>query len=189
MKDINLSPMLDIDLVLVPTDFSESAARALAHARELAVTHGARLDLLHVVEEAVFPSIYGAGAAALSENAPALEDRAKASLDRLASELGAEGVEHGFGCHVKQGVAAAEVVRFAEDHDVDLIVMGSHGQSALERVLVGSVADRVIRTALCPIFLVQTFGKSLLPTPESEGPSASEDRGPEGGSERSESGA
>lgn len=155
--------MLDVDIILVPTDFSEPAALALAHARELAETHGARLDLLHVVEEPVFPSIYGAGAAALSGHVPSLEERAEAALDKLAAELGAPEVDSGFGCHVKRGTPANEIVRFAEDHDADLIVIASHGQSGIERLLVGSVADRVLRTARCPVFLVQAFGKSLVP--------------------------
>jgi len=153
--------MLRLHSILVPTDFSEHAARALAHAQALAGSYQARLELLHVLVEPTFPSFYNLGAA-VYDVTPGLKDEAQAALEKLVAEVGTPNVEQGFGCHVKQGRTAEEIIRFAEAFDVDLIVIASHGLTGLERLLFGSVAEKVVRGAPCPILVVKAFGKSLL---------------------------
>lgn len=162
--------MLNIDRILVPTDFSEHAQQALAYARALAAAYGARIELLHIIEEAAFPAFYALGADAMYGEVPDLEERARAALQRLADERLAG--ERGVSCHVRKGRAAGEIAGLAEDGDVDLIVIASHGLTGLERLMMGSVAEKVVRLAPCPIFVVKSFGRSLLdeapPRPEQQ---------------------
>jgi nucleotide-binding universal stress UspA family protein len=153
--------MLQLHNILVPTDFSEHAVRALAHAQALAASYRARLELLHVLEEPTFPAFYNLGAAAYGPP-PALEEKAHTALEKLITEVGTPNVEQGFGCHVKQGHAAEEITLFAAEFDVDLIVMASHGLTGLEHLLLGSVAEKVVRSAPCPILVIKAFGKTLL---------------------------
>ncbi len=154
--------MLQIRRILAPIDFSEHAAQSLAYAREIAATYRAKLGLLHVIEEPTFPAMYGAVMHELYGKIPDVNQQALEALQRLLADADGPDVETGL--HVVKGHAAAEVLRFAEEHDVDLIVMSSHGLTGLEHLLLGSVAEKVARQAPCPVLLVKAFGKSLLPT-------------------------
>ncbi len=152
--------MLRIDRILVPIDFSEPAEQALDHAAELARTYEAQLWLLHVVEEPAFPSFYGAGAMALYGKLPDLDRRARAALAERAAGLG-ETVRP-VQTHVVRGNASASIVAFAEEQDIDLIVIASRGLSGVRGVLLGSVAEKVVRRAPCPVLVVRGDVKSLV---------------------------
>lgn len=144
--------------ILVPIDFSEASMEALHHARELALTYGAKITLLHAVEEVVYPSAYGIEPA----NMPGAQvvERVEDSLADLArSELGYEHVL----VEANVGYAPSTILDYANNHDVDLITIATHGRTGLERMLLGSVAERVVRRAPVPVFAVKSFGKSLLP--------------------------
>lgn len=153
--------MLRIERILVPIDFSDHAEAALAHAAELAQTHDARLMLLHVLEPPTFPSFYGAGAATLYEHPPDLESRARDALKDLASNVDAS--QRTVSMHVVQGSAGPSIVAFADEREVDLIVIASLGRTGFKRVLLGSVAGRVVRNASCSVFVVKSATSSLVP--------------------------
>ena len=74
-----------------------------------------------------------------------------------------EGPDIETGLHVVKGRPGAEILRFVQQHDVDLVVMPTHGLTGLEHLLMGSVAEKVVRQAPCPVLVVKAFGKSLLP--------------------------
>jgi nucleotide-binding universal stress UspA family protein len=147
--------------VLAPVDFSESARLGLAHAREFAMAYDAELDVLHVVEEAVFPSVYGIDP--ITPYLPDVQERAREALERLTDEVVGDAVPTNL--HVLTGYAARDLIDFAEEHGTGLIAMATHGRTGLERFLIGSVAEKVIRSASCPVFTVKPFGKSLLSGP------------------------
>lgn len=147
--------------VLVPVDFSENARLQVAHAAALAEGSGAALHLLHIIEEAVFPTFYGVDAGA--PPASAVVARTETALQELADSL-APVIPPGtpVRTHVRTGHPAPGVVAFAEEHACALIVVATHGRTGLERFLMGSVAEQVVRTAPCPVFTVRPFGKSLV---------------------------
>jgi nucleotide-binding universal stress UspA family protein len=149
-----------IDRVLAPVDLSDQSELVLDHAVALAESYAAPLDLLHVVEEAAYPNVYGLDP--LTPALPNVQDRAREALETLASnvELRTDPVN----VHVLAGNAARDIVEFATDNDADLIVMATHGRTGLDRFLIGSVAEKVVRRAPCPVFTLKSFGKSLLPT-------------------------
>lgn len=153
-------PGPEIRRILVPVDFSENARLGLAHARELARAYDASLDVLHVVEEAVFPSVYGIDP--ITPYLPDVQERATEALERLVDEVVGDAVPARL--HVTSGYAARDIIDFAEEHGTDLIAMTTHGRTGLERFLIGSVTEKIIRSASCPVFTVKPFGKSLLPS-------------------------
>ena len=153
-----------INRVLAPVDLSDQSELVLNHAVALAESYTAPLDLLHVVEEAAYPNVYGLDP--LTPSLPPVQDRAREALETLASnvELRTDPVN----VHVLAGNAARDIVEFAEDNAADLIVMATHGRTGLERFLIGSVAEKVVRRAPCPVFTIKSFGKSLLPSEDGD---------------------
>lgn len=144
--------------VLAPVDFSDSARLALTYARELAALYGARLDVLHVVEEAVFPTVYGIEPVSVA--VPDVLDRTEEALDALVREV--EGADVPIRTQVIVGHSASGVLDVIDEGDVDLVVIATHGRTGIKRLLLGSVTEKVVRMAPCPVFTVKTFGKSLL---------------------------
>ena len=150
--------------ILVPIDFSDASLNALRHAKELALTHGAQITLLHAVEEVVYPSAYGIEPANLP--GPQVIDRVEENLADLArTEIGYEHVV----VQANLGYAPSTILDYTQEHEVDLITIATHGRSGLKRMLLGSVTERVVRRAPAPAFVVKSFGKSLLPaSPETD---------------------
>jgi nucleotide-binding universal stress UspA family protein len=140
--------MMPIKSILHPTDFSENARRAFELACALARDYGAKLLLLHVrplpvvppTEIVEFPPEPGAYHDALREKLEAL----KPDDPRIVVER-----------YRLVGDESEEIVRFAEDKGCDLIVMGTHGRSGLGRLIMGSVAEKVLREAPCPVVTVK----------------------------------
>ena len=146
-----------ISRVLAPVDLSDQSDLIVNHATALADAYDTPLDLLHVVEEAAYPSAYGLDP--LTPALPDVQDRAREALETLAGELDLH--PGPVNVHVLAGNAARDIVEFADEQEADLIVMATHGRTGLERFLIGSVAEKVVRRARCPVFTLKTFGKSL----------------------------
>ncbi len=144
--------------ILVPLDFSEHANLALAYAIELGEAYEADLDLLHIVPDDSLPLVYGAEPAGIG--AAELGDRARKALADLGEQVSDSG--RAVRIHTFIGHPARDIVGFAEAQHDGLIVIATHGLSSLERFFLGSVADKVIRRAPCPVFVVKSFGRKLL---------------------------
>ena len=143
-----------ISRILVPTDFSGDADRALAYALELAQPFHASVHVLHVVENplaaGVWSSeIYTAEIAGLQINLVRdAEHRLLQSLPKVA------GTVVGVTREVRTGHAAASIIDVANERSIDLIVMGTRGRTGVPHLVMGSVADRVVRTAPCPVLTI-----------------------------------
>ncbi|MEZ4701550.1 MAG: universal stress protein [Rhodothermales bacterium] len=145
--------------MLVPVDFSDYSREALHHAAELSRVFKSNVTLLHMVEEAVFPTVYGVEAAPISTVNLVL-DRSREMLEKLAHEFFPS--DRLPDMDVRIGHAASGITAFAEDNETDLIVMATHGLTGIKRFLMGSVAERVARHAPCAVFAVKPLGKSVL---------------------------
>jgi nucleotide-binding universal stress UspA family protein len=140
--------------VLVPTDFGAPSDAAMAYARIVAGEFGASLHVLHVVNdpyrasysaEVFVPQMEGLRDELLADATRRLNDRLRPDdIQRLRATAGAV-----------IGTPAMSIVDYADDHDIDLIVMGTHGRSGMSHLLMGSVAEQVVRTAPCPVLLVR----------------------------------
>jgi nucleotide-binding universal stress UspA family protein len=150
--------------VVAPHDFSAHAAAAARHAAALAVTYGASLDLLHVVDVALIPTATVPLLGTFRVSTEEVRLRAQEALEERAAALEAAFPGVGdVGAFVRLGHPVGDIVEFAEQHEVDLLALGSHGLTGLERLLMGSVAEQVVRAAPCPVFIVKSFGRSLVP--------------------------
>src|SRR5947209_4647491 len=146
--------MIDLRRILVPTDFSRYSHSALTYATAFAEKFGAELYLLHVVQNL---ALYVPDALALATPVgPPLEQFTSAAHAALARLVADNKLER-FTVHtdVREGTTFYEIVRFAQERDVDLIVMGTHGHSGLAHVLLGSVTEKVVRKAPCPVLTVR----------------------------------
>ena len=169
-------PAASIRRILVPVDLSDHSTAALTHAREMAVVYDAEVAVVHVVDpELRYPSVYAELTGETIDSTLAIEPAVQGVLDEMTSSVQEAGVETHI--HIGHGNPAQYITDFAETHDADLTVLSSHGHSGLERFLVGSVAEKVMRTANCPVFIVKSFGKMIASnsgaaastsTPESE---------------------
>jgi len=143
-----------IQRILCPIDFSDSADHALRYASALAETFGAELTLLHVVAPIV-AALPGETALpdALLADVEELADACRERLEKTVGQLTANGlsVQH----KVLNGVPFIEIIRYARDAEMDLIVMGTHGRTGLGHLLIGSVAERVVRKSPCPVLTVK----------------------------------
>jgi nucleotide-binding universal stress UspA family protein len=138
--------------ILVPTDFSAPSEAALAYGRELANQFDAALHLMHVAENPFLR------AAAMDRRA--LEE---AAVRRLQERLTEAERRRGSVAIVEQSDEPAnEILRYAESASIELIVMGTHGRAGLARVVVGSVAEAVVRAAPCPVLTVHSAGPATI---------------------------
>lgn len=143
--------MINMNRILVPTDFSEHSEKAVRYGAELASKFGAELHLLHIVE--IQPILYAEGAAFPFETTKEVIEHATAELDKVIIESG-DPVP--ITRTVSEGSPFVEIVKHAKEKNVDLIVMGTHGRGAIAHMLLGSVAEKVVRKAYCPVLIVRS---------------------------------
>ena len=138
--------------ILVATDFAESAERALACGVQLARRHGAELILLHVyMDLPAYPEITAGQVEAIYEEQRRWIEEA---LERRARAARGEGLL--VRARLRTGPAASTIAEMATEEGIDLLVVGTHGRSGLDRLIVGSVAERVVRLAPCPVLVVKS---------------------------------
>lgn len=135
--------MINVKTILYPTDFSPYSNQAYFHAIALAESHAASLTILYV---------YVPGAAAIE--VPTADDERtywRKQLEQIRPLNPRIPVGHVF----LEGDPATEIVRYTADSNIDLVVMGTHGRTGLERLLMGSVAEKVLRDAPCSVLVVK----------------------------------
>ena len=145
--------MIPIKKIVLPTDFSEPSYAAIEPALELAEHFSARIFVVHVV--APVPIIPGTTAPP-AVDIPEMLNEIKRSSEKAIEELIKErltGVEAGY--YVVQGKPAEEIISVAAKESADLIVISTHGESGLQRLVAGSVAEKVARLADCPVLTVR----------------------------------
>ena len=145
--------MILIKHVLVATDFSEPSDAALNYGRELARTFTATLHVLHVADNVTFQYGVEGYSTMLPELQQDVEAAARKQLEGLITEEDRTAL-HAEPVVVTAASKAAAIVGYASQHRMDLIVIGTHGRGAVSHFLMGSVAERVVRTATCPVLTV-----------------------------------
>jgi nucleotide-binding universal stress UspA family protein len=148
----------EVRVILHPTDFSESSQAALTVARSLARDLGSRLVILHVTPPAIL--VDGSIAAEIDPSTY------RAALEDLRSRLDGPDLKYPIETRLILGSDREEILRTAEEIGCDLIVMGTHGRTALGRLLMGSVAESVLPRACCPVMIVKAPGDVTTPHPE-----------------------
>lgn len=144
---------LPIRRILVPIDFSGHAKNALKYAVPLAEAHGASIHLLYVIEPTIYPADFGFGQVVMPGVEHELRVKAEAELEALREQEIGSRVESS--AAVRVGKAHQEILREAEERNIDLIVIATHGHTGVEQILFGSTAMRVVRLAKCPVMTVR----------------------------------
>jgi nucleotide-binding universal stress UspA family protein len=156
--------MIALKNILVPHDFSETSEAAMRYGVELARMFGAKLHIVHVGERARFE---------MATEFPlgldvSLEEAVRERLSKIMGNR--EQLELKPTFLLLSGTPYLEIVRYANDHAVDLIVMGTHGRGMVAHALMGSVAERIVRYAPCPVLTVRhperEFVMPLVSEPE-----------------------
>lgn len=156
--------------ILFPTDFSSTAREAQQYAMELVEKFGATLHLLHVVPEVIMPLPDSSTSWTIPE--ANINQHIEDANKQLLREVG----ETWAGSHQVQrtttfGFVVDEIVKYAKEHEIDLIVLGTHGRTGLSHLLLGSVAEKTVRMATCPVLTVHPRGHKF-PADSATGPSS-----------------
>jgi nucleotide-binding universal stress UspA family protein len=145
--------MQTIHKILHPTDFSSGADPAAELAIEMARKYGAELLLLHAHSPPIYIGAFGDAYAAPPDVIDKLQSDVERALHKLHER--AEGAGIRTESITVDGIASDVILAVARSHHIDLIVMGTHGRTGLKHFLLGSVAERVVRTADCPVMTVR----------------------------------
>jgi len=142
-----------IKRILVPIDFSAHSKRALRHALSLAAQFGASLHLLYVVEPTVYPADLGFGQVVYPSIEEELGEKGAVELKNMIAQEIPESIKATSG--VRTGKPHQEILLEAQEKDVDLIVVATHGHTGVEHMLFGSTAERIVRNAKCPVLTIR----------------------------------
>jgi nucleotide-binding universal stress UspA family protein len=144
---------ISMSRILCPVDFSQSSDYALHYAVDLARTFDAQLTLLHVVEVPFLPSYAMAGVPDLSLPLEQIEEGARKGLARLVEQCRKSHPK--VETEMRTGTAFMEIITYAREINADMIVMGTHGRTGLSHIIIGSVAEKVVRKAPCPVLTIR----------------------------------
>lgn len=152
--------MIALKNILVATDFSDSAAVALAYGRDLARTFNARLHVIHIVENVLMrysPEV----SFAVPELQRDFETSATRELAALVTDDDRRTLQAQTSVQSSTNIPFA-LIEYAKSHRIDLIVTGTHGRGAVKQFLMGSVAERVVRSAPCPVLTVHAHEREFI---------------------------
>lgn len=137
------------DEILVPTDGSDAATRALDHALDIAGQYDARIHALYVVDANAYSTLETGTDVVIS----ALEEEGNEAVDAVTDRATTAGVETV--TEVSTGTVHRNIIDYADEHGIDLIVMGTHGRQGLDRYLLGSVTEKVVRASDVPVMTIR----------------------------------
>ena len=143
--------MIRLKRILFPTDFSECAEHAMKYAMEMARRFESKLYVMHVLDTRIYGHLEPFATTVWSVY-DAKEEAAKSIVDIIPESereaLKAESL-------VREGTPFVEIIKFAREAEIDLIVIGTHGRTGLSHMLMGSVAEKVVRKAHCPVLTIR----------------------------------
>ena len=147
--------MIKLQHILVPTDFSEPSQIAVKYAKAFAETFNASLHVLHVIEESSFVYTWTSpeGSLVVPNMQEELEKSAKAQIGTVLTQ--SEQTKYKARLVTLTGSPFVEIVRYSKANGIDMIVMGTHGRGPIAHMLMGSVAEKVVRKAPCPVLTVR----------------------------------
>jgi nucleotide-binding universal stress UspA family protein len=145
---------MEIKKILLPTDFTQGALAALPYAVDLAKSYGAKLYFIHVIYDMNAATGLHVPHVSLDAMYEEMQNGAEKEIRNFGSEI-TEGLKE-VETRVIRGVPYEEILSFASENGIDMIIMGTHGRSGLDRVIFGSTAEKVVRNAICPVLTVRS---------------------------------
>lgn len=143
--------------ILFPTDFSDGSAAAIPYVADMTKKYGAKLYVMHVIYDIAKGAGWYVPHISMDELYKDMEEEAKKELGRCCLEelRGYKDMDY----IVMRGAPSDEILKFASENGIDMIVMGTHGRKGFDRVLFGSTAEKVVRGASCPVLTVRVPAK------------------------------
>jgi universal stress protein A len=157
------TPAIALKKILVPIDFSGHSKNALLYAVPFAERFHTSLDLLYVVEPTIYPADFSFGQIGFPNIEEELKKRGETELKRLMQNVVHENISARYA--LRTGKPFYEIVQYAEDEQIDLIIIATHGHSGMEQVLFGSTAEKVVRKAPCPVLVVREGAREFIKKP------------------------
>ena len=149
--------MIKIDKILFPTDFSDHSKHAFSYALSFAKEYGAKLVMLHVVEDVQYlANAYMFDVPMMPSFSDMEQSRSKEMDEFLEREVSDSSVQ--IDKSIRHGRPFVEIIQAAREEEADLIVIATHGRGGLEHVLFGSTAEKVVRKAPCPVLSIRMPG-------------------------------
>ncbi len=145
--------MIKMDKILLTTDFSEQSKAAVPFAIDIAKRYGAELHIIHVFDEAALDPLYLTYGGVAEEYFKKVQEGFDSEVDKFLSDY--DTGEITLVPVLANGNPFVEIVRYAKNNGVDMIVIGTHGHTGLSHMLLGSIAEKVIRKAHCPVLSVR----------------------------------
>lgn len=156
--------MIKIENIVVPVDFSENSKKAALYAAEFARERNAKLHLLHVINQRLIDAVQelsykGYEGDFVEAKEQMIKERDK-DLREVLDQASLKGIEVDYA--IRKGKPGVEIITFAKENNMDLIVIGTQGRSALTDALVGSAARTVVHRAKCPVLVVHPDDRYLI---------------------------
>ena len=148
--------MTEFGKILFPTDFSESAENASRYALSLAKKYGSKVYVIHVIEPFTYTTEFGLD---FSAQLKEMEASARRLLDDIVASIKKTNLD--VESVLITGEPFVEIIKYARKEQVDLIVMATHGRSGIEHMLMGSVAEKVVRKSPCPVLTIKKSGQTF----------------------------
>ncbi len=153
--------MIKIANILVATDFSDASAAALAYGRELARNYGATLHVIHAIDDIRWRYSLDMTPVLMSGVQQSLEEAAQQQMKELLTDEDRHQLRATV--HIEQAISIADaIVACAERIKASVLIIGTHGRSGLRHYFLGSVAERVLRTAQCPVLTVKAHERDFI---------------------------
>jgi nucleotide-binding universal stress UspA family protein len=152
--------MITLERILFPTDFSDFSSYAASFAIAFACDYGAKLHVLHVVDAPPDMSELILTRIPIEELCSRTAELTLRELESATSQDALRQLDYEVSC--VRGTPFVEIVKFARDNKIDMIVIGTHGRNAFESALLGSTAEKVVRKAPCPVFTVRKPGHRFV---------------------------
>lgn len=154
------TPIFRLKEILVPVDFTECTEKALFYALPFARQFGATVTLLHVIEQPFVPAAEFGMVVQVDVSVEAMRELEKLRA-RVAKQVRCRSM-------IRQGGAEYEIVNAAKELDCDLIILGTHGRTGMDRLLLGSTVEKVVRKAGCPLFVVRPHEHEFISADSAE---------------------
>ncbi len=145
--------MIKLTKILVPTDFSESSKAALPYAIDLARKYEAKIVIFHVFDEELISPIFFETGVTAQDYFQRIQEHFEAAVNEFLEDIDIQGLE--VEAQLGNGKPFVEIIKFARENGIDLIVMATHGRSGLSHAFLGSVTEKVIRKSFCPVLIVR----------------------------------
>lgn len=144
---------MNLRKILVPTDFNEKSDDVLKSAIGLAKNYDAELIIVHIISTDIYISSFYASAVNMPNLLNEVAQEAQAHMENFIKDFDLEGIKHSVS--VVEGNITSVILEKSEQEDIDLIIMGSHGRTGIERFILGSNSEKVIRNAHCNVLIIK----------------------------------